>query len=32
LGVPFDLEQVAALARRHNLWLIEDNCDALGAK
>jgi CDP-6-deoxy-D-xylo-4-hexulose-3-dehydrase len=32
LGVPFDLEQVAALARRHHLWLIEDNCDALGAK
>jgi CDP-6-deoxy-D-xylo-4-hexulose-3-dehydrase len=32
LGIPFDLDRVAAFARRHNLWLIEDNCDALGAK
>ncbi len=32
LGVPFDLGVTLDLARRHNLWLIEDNCDALGSK
>lgn len=32
LGNPFDLETIAALAKQHNLWLIEDNCDALGAE
>ncbi|MBN1679589.1 MAG: lipopolysaccharide biosynthesis protein RfbH [Anaerolineae bacterium] len=32
LGNPFDLDAVTALAQKHNLWLIEDNCDALGAK
>lgn len=31
LGNPFDLDAVAAFARKHNLWLIEDCCDALGA-
>lgn len=31
LGNPFAVEEVAALAREHGLWLIEDNCDALGA-
>lgn len=31
LGNPFDLGAVTAVAKRHNLWLIEDNCDALGA-
>ncbi|MGC0154878.1 lipopolysaccharide biosynthesis protein RfbH [Chromobacterium vaccinii] len=31
LGNPFDLERVAAFARQHGLWLIEDCCDALGA-
>lgn len=31
LGNPFDLDRVVELARRHNLWLIEDNCDALGS-
>ena len=31
LGNPFDLAAVQAVARRHNLWLIEDNCDALGS-
>lgn len=31
LGNPFDLESVAKLARKHNLWLIEDCCDALGS-
>jgi len=32
LGIPFDLDRVSAFARRNNLWLIEDNCDALGSK
>lgn len=32
LGNPFDLDRVTALAERHNLWLIEDACDALGAQ
>ena len=32
LGVPFDLDTVQALARKHDLWLIEDNCDALGSR
>ena len=32
LGNPFDLDSVTALARRHGLWLIEDNCDALGSR
>jgi CDP-6-deoxy-D-xylo-4-hexulose-3-dehydrase len=31
LGNPFDLDAVVDLARRHNLWLIEDCCDAVGA-
>ena len=31
LGNPFDLETITAFCRRHELWLIEDNCDALGA-
>jgi CDP-6-deoxy-D-xylo-4-hexulose-3-dehydrase len=31
LGNPFDLETVMAFAKRHNLWVIEDTCDALGA-
>jgi CDP-6-deoxy-D-xylo-4-hexulose-3-dehydrase len=30
LGNPFDLERVTALCKQHNLWLIEDACDALG--
>ena len=32
LGNPFDLEQVKAFCDRHHLWLIEDNCDALGSE
>jgi CDP-6-deoxy-D-xylo-4-hexulose-3-dehydrase len=32
LGVPFDLDAVGEIARRHDLWLIEDNCDALGSR
>lgn len=31
LGNPFKLEEVTAIARKHNLWLIEDTCDALGS-
>lgn len=31
LGNPFDLEAVKSFCDRHNLWLIEDNCDALGS-
>ena len=31
LGNPFDLEHVKAFCDRHNLWLVEDNCDALGS-
>jgi CDP-6-deoxy-D-xylo-4-hexulose-3-dehydrase len=32
LGVPFNLDVATGLAKRHNLWLIEDNCDALGSR
>lgn len=31
LGNPFDLDAVMALAKKHNLWVIEDCCDALGS-
>jgi CDP-4-dehydro-6-deoxyglucose reductase, E1 len=31
LGNPFDLETITNFCREHELWLIEDNCDALGA-
>ena len=31
LGNPFDLGTVSAFAKKHDLWLIEDCCDALGA-
>ncbi|MBR2189630.1 MAG: lipopolysaccharide biosynthesis protein RfbH [Eubacterium sp.] len=31
LGNPFDLESVRAFCDLHGLWLIEDNCDALGS-
>jgi CDP-6-deoxy-D-xylo-4-hexulose-3-dehydrase len=30
LGNPFDLSVVLAFCKQHDLWLIEDNCDALG--
>ncbi len=30
LGNPFDLATVLAFCQRHQLWLVEDNCDALG--
>ena len=32
LGNPFNIKAVKAFCERHNLWLIEDNCDALGSK
>ena len=32
LGNPFDLRRVKAFCQAHGLWLIEDNCDALGSK
>jgi CDP-6-deoxy-D-xylo-4-hexulose-3-dehydrase len=31
LGNPFDVDAVVAFCRRHGLWLVEDNCDALGS-
>ena len=31
LGNPFDLDPVLEIANKYNLWLIEDNCDAVGA-
>ena len=31
LGNPFNLEVVTAIAKKYNLWLIEDDCDSLGA-
>ncbi len=32
LGNPFNLDAIMALANKHNLWVIEDNCDAFGSK
>lgn len=32
LGNPFRVQEVMKIAEKHNLWVIEDNCDALGAK
>lgn len=32
LGNPFDLEAVKGFCDHHGLWLIEDNCDSLGAR
>lgn len=31
LGNPFDLGAVMAFAKKHDLWVIEDNCDAVGS-
>lgn len=31
LGNPFNLDAVMEMAAKHNLWVIEDNCDALGS-
>ena len=32
LGNPFDAQAVNEFCKKHNLWLIEDNCDALGSE
>lgn len=32
LGYPFDAEKIKKIALKHNLWLIEDCCDALGSE
>jgi CDP-4-dehydro-6-deoxyglucose reductase, E1 len=32
MGVPFPVTEVAELCRHHGIWLIEDNCDALGSR
>lgn len=32
LGNPFDIAKVKMFCAKHNLWLIEDNCDALGSE
>lgn len=32
LGNPFNIKAVKAFCEKHSLWLIEDNCDALGSK
>jgi CDP-6-deoxy-D-xylo-4-hexulose-3-dehydrase len=31
LGVPFDLDTVTSIVKERDLWLVEDNCDALGS-
>lgn len=31
LGNPFDIRAVSMFCKAHNLWLVEDNCDALGS-
>ena len=32
LGNPFNVEEVLKIVKKHDLWLIEDNCDALGSR
>jgi CDP-6-deoxy-D-xylo-4-hexulose-3-dehydrase len=32
MGVPFDLDLVMRLSKEKNLWVMEDNCDALGSR
>jgi len=32
LGNPFNIEAVLKFCEKHNLWLVEDNCDALGSR
>lgn len=32
LGNPFDIVTVKAFCEKHNLWLVEDNCDSLGSR
>jgi CDP-4-dehydro-6-deoxyglucose reductase, E1 len=31
LGNPFNLEAIMAFAQKHDLWVVEDNCDAVGS-
>jgi len=31
LGNPFDINQVREIVEKHDLWLVEDNCDAVGS-
>lgn len=31
LGKPFDIDAISAFSKKHNLWLVEDCCDALGS-
>lgn len=31
-GNPFDIDAITSIAKKHDLWLIEDNCDALGSR
>jgi CDP-6-deoxy-D-xylo-4-hexulose-3-dehydrase len=31
VGIPCDLDALVAIAKKHNLWLLEDGCDALGS-
>lgn len=31
LGNPFELDKIQEICKKHDLWLIEDNCDALGS-
>lgn len=32
LGNPFELKYISEFCKKHNLWLVEDNCDALGTE
>ncbi len=32
MGVPFPVAEVRELCQKHRLWLVEDNCDALGSR
>jgi CDP-6-deoxy-D-xylo-4-hexulose-3-dehydrase len=32
LGNPFKIDKISEIAKKHDLWLIEDNCDALGSR
>ena len=32
LGKPYNLNKIIRLAKKYNLWVIEDCCDALGSK
>jgi len=32
LGNPFEVDRIVEVAKKHDLWLIEDNCDALGSQ